>query len=82
MSLKKMSLLISRVRVDFGNDVFIDQPDAINQVLFSGESIDELKTELTAWVKMKEGEIVEIDDELENVVIDTKDLTLWLTIEK
>lgn len=73
-------LKIQRVRVDFGNDLFIDQPDAIDTVLLEAKSFELLKKELDRWVETKKGQIVEIEDDLSHVVIDTQDLTIWLKL--
>lgn len=65
---------ISQVRVDLGNDIFVDAP-AEGLTLLEDKTISGLVMKLNDYVKQRSGQIIEVSED-GSVVFDTTDLTI------
>jgi hypothetical protein len=73
------NLIINRIRIDLGSEIFVDCTDACETVLLSDSNIAGLASKFKDFIEKRNGEFVEFYDK--QIVIDTTDLTMYVRIE-
>lgn len=68
-------IVIESVRVDLGNDFFVDVPDANERIFIEGnKGLRSLASDLMTFIKERNGQVVEADGD--RFTFDTSDLTI------
>lgn len=79
MKKENFKVVINRIRIDLGSEIFVDCLEASEIVLFDESTLPKVANKLKAFIKKRNGEFIEYSDS--QITIDTMDLTIYVRIE-